>query len=124
MSEPAGGSLSLTLSRGIQLLEYVCAVDAAPSIGQVAEHLKVHRTASSLLLLTLEAHYQIRLDNAGKIYPAAGLTNLSSGVENTLQTVGLPMKTKITDEFEMSCFIAVAKRSDCLTLVTEEATTS
>lgn len=39
MSEPTSGSLSLTLSRGITLLEYVCAVETAPSIGQVAEHL-------------------------------------------------------------------------------------
>ena len=124
MSEPAGGSLSLTLSRGIQLLEYVCAVDAAPSIGQVAEHLKVHRSAAYRLLRTLEAHYLVRRDDAGKIYPAAGLTNLARGVENSLQTVGLPVMTKIADALEMSCFIAVAQGSDCFTLVTVEATTS
>lgn len=124
MSEPASGSLSLTLSRGIMLLEYVCAVDVAPSIGQVAEHLGVHRSAAYRLLRTLEAHYLVRRDDAGKIHPAAGLTNLARGVENSLQTVGLPIMTKIADALEMSCFIAVAQGTDCFTLVTVEATTS
>ncbi len=124
MSDPAGGSLSLTLSRGIQVLEYVCAVDIAPSIGQVAEHLGVHRSAAYRLLRTLEAHYLVRRDDAGKIYPAPGLTNLARGVENSLQTVGLPVMTKIADALEMSCFIAVAQGSDCFTLVKVEATTS
>lgn len=124
MSEPTSGSLSLTLSRGITLLEYVCAVETAPSIGQVAEHLGVHRSAAYRLLRTLEAHYLVRRDEAGKIHPAAGLTNLARGVENSLQTVGLPVMTKIADALEMSCFIAVAQGTDCFTLVTVEATTS
>lgn len=124
MSEPTSGSLSLTLSRGITLLEYVCAVETAPTIGQVAEHLGVHRSAAYRLLRTLEAHYLVRRDEAGKIHPAAGLTNLARGVENSLQTVGLPVMTKIADALEMSCFIAVAQGTDCFTLVTVEATTS
>jgi|SRR5690625_382054 len=124
MSEPAAGSLSLTLSRGITLLEYVCAADVAPTIGQVAEHLDVHRSAAYRLLRTLEAHYLVRRDEAGKIHPAAGLTNLARGVEHPLQTIGLPIMTKIADALEMSCFIAVAQGTDCFTLVTVEATTS
>src|SRR5690625_3258636 len=124
MSESAAGILSLTLSRGIELLESVCAADVAPSIGQFAGHLGVHRSAAYRLLRTLEAHYLVRRDDAGKIYPAAGLTNLARGVENALQTVGLPIMTKIADALEMSCFIAVAQGTDCFTLVTVEATTS
>lgn len=124
MSESAAGSLSLTLSRGLQLLEYVCDIDVAPSIGEVAAHLGVHRSAAYRLLRTLEAHYLVRRDEAGKIHPAAGLTNLARGVEDSLQTVGLPIMTKIADALEMSCFIAVAQGADCFTLVTVEATTS
>lgn len=124
MSEPAGGSLSLTLSRGIQLLEFVCAADVPPTIGEVAQQLGVHRSAAYRLLRTLEAHYLLRRDDAGKILPAAGLTNLARGVENSLQTVGLPIMTKIADALEMSCFIAVAQGTDCFTLLTVEATTS
>ena len=124
MSEPASGSLSLTLSRGITLLEYVCSVDVAPSIGQVAEHLGVHRSAAYRLSRTLEAHYLVRRDETGKIHPAAGLTNLARGVENSLQTVGLPIMTKIADALEMSCFIAVAQGADCFTLMAVEPTTS
>src|SRR5690625_3360128 len=124
MSDNAAGSLSLTLSRGIELLEVVCAADVAPTIGEVAQHLGVHRSAAYRLLRTLEAHYLVRRDDAGKILPAAGLTNLARGVENSLQTIGLPILTKIADALEMSCFIAVAQGTDCFTLVTVEATTS
>lgn len=124
MSDTAGGSLSLTLSRGIELLEIVCAADSPLSIGQVAQELGVHRSAAYRLLRTLEAHYLVRRDDAGRIHPAAGLTNLARGVENSLQTVGLPIMTKIADALEMSCFIAVAQGADCFTLVTVEATTS
>lgn len=124
MSDIAGGSLSLTLSRGIEMLEMVCAADVAPSIGQVAQQLGVHRSAAYRLLRTLEAHYLVRRDEAGRIHPAAGLTNLARGVENSLQTVGLPVMTKIADELGMSCFIAVAQGADCFTLMTVEATTS
>ena len=124
MSESAGGSLSLTLSRGIQLLEYVCAADVPPTIAEAAQALDIHRSAAYRLLRTLEAHYLVRRDEAGKILPAAGLTNLARGVENSLQIVGLPIMTKIADALEMSCFIAVAQGTDCFTLVTVEATTS
>ncbi len=124
MSEPAGGSLSLTLSRGIQLLEFVCAAEPAPTITEAAQQLGVHRSAAYRLLRTLEAHYLVRRDDAGRILPAAGLTNLARGVENSLQTVGLPIMTKIADTLGMSCFIAVAQGADCFTLVTVEATTS
>lgn len=124
MSDNAGGSLSLTLSRGIEMLELVCAADVAPSIGEVAQQLGVHRSAAYRLLRTLEAHYLVRRDETGKVHPAAGLTNLARGVENSLQTVGLPIMTKIADELGMSCFIAVAQGADCFTLVTVEATTS
>src|SRR5699024_2583661 len=124
MSDSAGGSLSLTLSRGIELLERVCAADAAPSIGQVAQQLGIHRSAAYRLLRTLEAHYLVRRDEAGKIHPAAGLTNLARGVENSLQTVGLPIVTKIADELGMSCFIAVAQGADCFSLVTVDGCTA
>lgn len=124
MAESAGGSLSLTLSRGIQVLEYVCAADQPPTISDVASHLGVHRSAAYRLLRTLEAHYLVRRDEAGRIHPAAGLTNLARGVENSLQSVGLPILTKIADALEMSCFIVVAQGADCFTLVTVEAATS
>lgn len=124
MSDRSSGSLSLTLSRGIELLELVCAAESAPTIGQVTEQLGVHRSAAYRMLRTLEAHYLVRRDEAGKIHPAVGLTNLARGVEDSLQTVGLPIMTKIADELGMSCFIAVAQGVDCFTLVTVEATTS
>lgn len=124
MAEQAGGSLSLTLSRGIQFLEYVSGTEVAPSISQVAQHLGVHRSAAYRLLRTLEAHYLVRRDDAGRIHAAAGLTNLARGVEHSLQTVGLPILTKIADTLEMSCFIVVAQGTDCFTLVTVEAATS
>ena len=124
MSESAGGSLSLTLSRGIQLLDFVWGADVPPTSSEVAQHLGVHRSAAYRLLRTLEAHYLLRRDDAGKILPAAGLTHLARGVENSLQTVGVPIMTKIADALEMSCFIAVAQGTDCFTLVTVEATTS
>src|SRR5699024_12216254 len=76
--------------------------DVAPSIGEVAQHLGVHRSAAYRLLRTLEAHYLVRRDEAGKIHPAAGLTNLARGVENSLQAVGLPVMTKIADELGRS----------------------
>src|SRR5690625_1617236 len=98
MSDNPVGSLSLTLSRGIELLEVVCAADVAPTIGEVAQRLGVHRSAAYRLLRTLEAHYLVRRDEAGKIHPAAGLTNLARGVENSLQAVGLPVMTKIAED--------------------------
>src|SRR5699024_7749198 len=124
MSESAAGSLSLTLSRGIQLLEYICAADSAPTISEAAQALGVHRSAAYRLLRTLEAHYLVRRDEAGKIHPAVGLTNLARGVENALQTVALPILTRIADDLEMSCFIAVAQGTDCFTLITVEPTIS
>src|SRR5699024_10079044 len=117
MSDNAAGSLSLTPSRGIELLEVVCAADVAPSIGEVAEDVGRHRSEASRWLRTLDVHYLVRRDEGGKIHPAAGLTNLDGGVENSLQAVGLPVMTKIADELGMSCFIAVAQGADCFTLV-------
>ena len=64
MSEPASGSLSLTLSRGITLLEYVCAAETAPTIGQVASSTgRASRSAAyRFAARTPEAHYLVRVE--------------------------------------------------------------
>ncbi|WP_426990351.1 IclR family transcriptional regulator [Pseudarthrobacter sp. Y6] len=118
---PAGAaqaSPSQTLSRGIRALEILAAAQAPLTIAELADAMGVHRSVAYRILRTLEDHSLLVRDDAGKVQPGPGLAVLARGVARNLQTAALPELTQLANALNMSAFVAVWDRDDCVTLVT------
>lgn len=113
-------SPSQTLSRGIRALEILAAAERPLTIAELAAKMGVHRSVAYRILRTLEDHSLLVRDDAGRVQPGAGLAVLARGVSRDLQTAALPELTQLANTLNMTAFVAVWDRQDCVTLVTVE----
>lgn len=113
-------STSQTLSRGIQALEVMADATGGLTIAEVAAALGVHRSISYRILRTLEEHSLVLRDDAGRFSIGPGMATLARGVGNRLQTVAIPELTVLSSELQMTAFISVWDRRQCVTLVSVE----
>ncbi|MCA4132135.1 IclR family transcriptional regulator [Arthrobacter sp. M4] len=111
---------SQTLSRGIRALEILAAAERPLSIAELASEMGVHRSVAYRILRTLEDHALLVRDDAGRMQPGAGLAVLARAVSRDLQTAALPELTQLANSLNMTAFVAVWDRQDCVTLVTVE----
>src|SRR5881409_2122161 len=116
----AQASPSQTLSRGIRALEILAEARRPLTIAELAGALGVHRSVAYRILRTLEDHSLLVRDDAGRVQPGAGLAVLARAVSRDLQTAALPELTQLANTLNMTAFVAVWDRQDCVTLVTVE----
>jgi len=114
----AQASPSQTLSRGIRALEILADAPEPLTIAELADAMGVHRSVAYRILRTLEDHSLLVRDDAGRVQPGPGLAVLARGVARNLQTAALPELTQLANALNMSAFVAVWDREDCVTLVT------
>ncbi|HEV7166825.1 MAG TPA: helix-turn-helix domain-containing protein [Micrococcaceae bacterium] len=113
-------SPSQTLSRGLRALEILAESPTALSIADLSAALGVHRSIAYRILRTLEDHSLVVRDDGGRLLPGAGLAVLARGVSRDLQSAALPELTWLSEELQMTAFVGVRDRQDCVTLVTVE----
>ncbi|QDY90750.1 MarR family transcriptional regulator [Arthrobacter sp. UKPF54-2] len=111
-------SPSQTLSRGIRALEILADAPEPLTIAELADAMGVHRSVAYRILRTLEDHSLLVRDDGGRVQPGPGLAVLARGVARNLQTAALPELTQLANALDMSAFVAVWDREDCVTLVT------
>ncbi|WP_417564243.1 IclR family transcriptional regulator [Microbacterium sp.] len=119
-SQTPAAPASQTLSRGIRILEELADVRDPLSIDEVAARLGVHRSIAYRLVRTLEHHALITRDSAGLVQLGARMAALAAGVAHDLQAAALPELTAIANELDMTCFLAVLDRDECITLTSVE----
>ena len=119
-ADTAAGSQSQTLSRGLRALELLAESEMPLTIAELSAGLGVHRSIAYRILRTLEAHALVRRDDAGRVSAAPGLVALARGVSRGLQEAALPELGVLANELDMTAFVAVLDRRDCVTLVTVE----
>jgi len=120
MVEPAAGSASQTLSRGIRILEILADARAPLTIDQLAVRLGVHRSIAYRLLRTLEDHGLVTRDAGGRVVLGARMAALAAGVARDVQAEALPELTAAANELGMTCFLSVLDHDECVTLVSVE----
>ncbi|MDK1280442.1 IclR family transcriptional regulator [Arthrobacter sp. zg-Y820] len=113
-------STSQTLSRGIRALEVMADATGGLTIAEIAAALDVHRSISYRILRTLEEHSLVLRDDAGRFSIGPGMATLARGVGNRLQTVAIPELTALSSALQMTAFISVWDRRQCVTLVSVE----
>jgi DNA-binding IclR family transcriptional regulator len=117
---PTRPSPSQTLSRGIRALEILAEAPGPLTIGELAEAMKVHRSVAYRILRTLEDHSLLIRDDTGRFEPGPGLAVLARNVSRSLQTAALPELTSLANSLNMTAFVAVWDRQECVTLVSVE----
>jgi DNA-binding IclR family transcriptional regulator len=115
-----GAPQSQTLSRGIRALEILADSSSGMSIAEVAAALGVHRSIAYRILRTLEDHALVQRDPAGNVTIGLGMASLARGVARNLQSAALPELTALATSLQMTAFIAVWDRRECVTLVAVE----
>ncbi len=111
---------SQTLSRGIRILEILSAAEGSLSIDEISRLLGVHRSIAYRLLRTLEDHGLVLRDSSGRIALGARMAALAFGVARDLQSAALPELTAVANALDMTCFLAVLDREECITLASIE----
>lgn len=111
---------SQTLSRGIRVLEVLAEAPRGMSIADLAAALGVHRSIAYRIIRTLEDHALVLRDAAGTFQIGPGMASLARGVARNLQSAAFPELTTLAATLQMTAFIAVVDRQECVTLVAVE----
>lgn len=120
VSTAKAASQSQTLSRGIRALEILAGAEQGMTIANIAAALDVHRSIAYRILRTLEDHALVLRDAGGSFQIGPGMAILARGVARNLQSAALPVLTSVATQLQMTAFIAVRDRRDCVTLVAVE----
>lgn len=119
-AEAAMTTGSQTLSRGLRILELLSEADEPLSIDRTAGLLGVHRSNAYRLVRSLEAHGLVTRDRAGLLLLGPRLAALAAGVARPLQSQALPELTSAANDLQMTCFVCVYDREECVTLASVE----
>jgi DNA-binding IclR family transcriptional regulator len=115
-----GAPQSQTLSRGIRALEILAESPRGMSIAEIAAALGVHRSIAYRILRTLENHALVARDPAGNFHIGPGMASLARGMARNLQSAAMPELSVLAESLQMTAFIAVRDRRECVTLVAVE----
>lgn len=113
-----------TLARGLAILDLLAESDSGLRIADVAAGLAVHRSVAYRLLRTLEGRALVVRDAAGAFQLGPHVATLARGVAPDLQSAAQPVLQELADSLEMTAFLVVLDRSECVTLVTVEPRTT
>lgn len=114
---------SQTLARGLRILDLLAEAPGAMSVASLAESLGVHRSVAYRLVRTLEESSYVARDAAGSYLIGPHIAALSRSVAPDLQSAAQPELRQLAEELEMTAFLVVLDRSECVTLVTIEPRT-
>jgi DNA-binding IclR family transcriptional regulator len=100
-------SLSKTLDRGLQTLEFIADNPSGVTLAGIARHLGVHRTIAHRLVGTLEHHDLVRRTPSKLIMPAVGLIRLAESVDQDLRAVARPLLQDLADKLSATAHLVV-----------------
>lgn len=113
-------SMAQTLDRGLRILELLAAQGEGLAVGELATRTGVHRTIIYRLLGTLAAHRLVTRMPDGRYRLGGGLVELARGVAPQLQTVALPILSRLAEDVGATAFLTVAEGNDAVALVAVE----
>ena len=122
-SDPSG-SFSLTLDRGLRLLDLLARPEnaAGMTVTALAASLGMSRTAAYRLLGTLESHgYVVRLPG-GRVRLGYAVTRLAAAVAPLVRAAATPVLRRLADELGATAHLTLVDGDGALAVVVVEPT--
>ena len=122
-SDPSG-SFSLTLDRGLRLLDLLARPEnaAGMTVTALAASLGMSRTAAYRLLGTLESHgYVVRLPG-GRVRLGYAVTRLAAAVAPLVRAAATPVLRRLADEVGATAHLTLVDGDAALAVVVVEPT--
>lgn len=120
---PSDSAPSQTLARGLRILDLIAEAAAPMSVASLADGLGVHRSVAYRLVRTLEDASLVARDAAGLYVIGPHVATLARSVATDLQSGARLELRRLADELEMTAFLVVLDRAECVTLATVEPRT-
>lgn len=109
-----------TLSRGIQVLEFLAGRGEPVTIAEVVTGMALHRSIVYRLLRTLESHRLVTRDDRGLVALGPRLASLAACVDRDVQSAALPALRAAAQALGATCFLVVLDHEEVVTLVSVE----
>ncbi|MET7844288.1 helix-turn-helix domain-containing protein [Streptomyces sp. NPDC005356] len=106
---PKAAPGSLTLARGLTVLEQIASTPGGLTVQEIADQVCVHRTVAYRLLSTLAQFRLVARHDDGRYRSAAGLAVLGSSFDRGLREICLPTLRTLADELRTSVSLLVAE---------------
>lgn len=120
---PSDSAPSQTLARGLRILDLLAEAAGPMSVAALAEALEVHRSVAYRLVRTLEDSSLVARDAAGRYVIGPHVVTLARSVATDLQSSARVELRQLADDLEMTAFLVVLDRAECVTLMTIEPRT-
>ena len=111
---------SLTLDRGLRLLELLAVEDRDMTVAELATSLGVHRQAVYRLLTTLRSHRFVAEGGSGRYRLGLGVIQLTRQVSHELRRATAPHLRRLAHEFSATAQCVVADGGDAVALAVVE----
>jgi DNA-binding IclR family transcriptional regulator len=119
-SDGPAQSGSLTLDRGLRLLELLAVEDRDMTVAELASSLGVHRQAVYRLLATLRSHRFVAEGGSGRYRLGLGVIQLTRQVSHELRRATAPHLRRLAQEFGATAQCVVADGGDAVALAVVE----
>ncbi|MET7780178.1 MULTISPECIES: IclR family transcriptional regulator [Streptomyces] len=106
---PKAAPGSLTLARGLTVLEQVASTPGGLTVQEIANQVGVHRTVAYRLLSTLAQFRLVARHDDGRYRSAAGLAVLGSSFDRGLREMSLPTLRTLAEELRTTVSLLVAE---------------
>jgi DNA-binding IclR family transcriptional regulator len=120
---PSDSAPSQTLARGLRILDILAEASRPMSVASIADGLGVHRSVAYRLVRTLEDSSLVARDAGGLYVIGPHVATLARSVATDLQSAARPELQRLADDLEMTAFLVVLDRTECVTLLTTEPRT-
>lgn len=111
---------SLTLDRGLRLLELLAAEERDMTVAELATALGVHRQAVYRLLTTLRTHRLVAEGSAGRYRLGLGVMQLARQANPQLRRATMPFLRQLAEELRSTAQCVVAEGDDAVALAVVE----
>ncbi|GAB3468493.1 IclR family transcriptional regulator [Actinophytocola sediminis] len=111
---------SLTLDRGLRLLELLAVEDRDMTVAELANSLDVHRQAVYRLLATLRSHRFVAEGGSGRYRLGLGVIQLTRQVNHELRRATAPHLRRLAHELSATTQCVVADGGDAVALTVVE----
>ena len=115
----AQGTLQ-TLDRGIEALLLVARTPGGIKVGELADHLALHRAVAYRIVSTLSGHGMVRRLEDGRIVLGAAAFQLGAQATDSIRAQVRPILEDLAERTGATAFLSMAEGEECVVVQTVE----